>query len=147
MSQSRGEPSRGRAWCSLRLRFDERELALLHGAERVRGTALATRGGPDSLRPALSLAKAGHKISRAGPGSSISLEEGELRLLLEAVRFATDEVHWVTGPGASAADDEQRRTVILEAFPELVERGLWRSFGLTRDLETLAERLTAALHA
>jgi hypothetical protein len=153
MSQSRGDAGRSRGWCSLRLRFDERELALLHGAEQVRGTALAARGGPDTLRSALTLAKAGHKISHAGPRASISLDEGELKLLLDAVRFATDEVHWVTGPGSRAeaatasADDERRRAATLQAFPELVERGLWRSFGLTRDLEALAERLHGALHA
>ena len=35
----------------------------------------------------------------------------------------------------------------MAAFPELVDRGVWRSFGLTRELETLATRLQTALNA
>ena len=136
------------SWCSLRLRFDARELELLHASEQVRGTALSIHGRPEALRNALTLAKAGHKISHAHPGSSVSLDEVELELLLEAVRFATAEVHWATSAGTHVeAADERRRQVILDAFPELVERGLWRSFGLTRDLEALAERMHGALNS
>ena len=138
------EPSQSHGWCSLRLRFDARELVLLRGAEQIRGSAFAQRGRPDALRNALTLAKAGHKIGRASEGTSVVLDEGELRLLLEAVRFAVDEVHWAAGPGEGS---EPRRSAALRAFPELVEKGLWRSFGLTKDLETLARRIEAALQA
>jgi hypothetical protein len=127
----------------LRLRFEERELALLKGAEQLRGVALAHTARPQVLRTALSLAKAGRKLGMAPPGSSVVLEEGEVGLLLEAVRFATDEVHWATR--AHEDQEARRREVVLSAFPELVERGVWRSFGLTRELEALAARLQTAL--
>lgn len=153
MSEPRAE--RGRGWCSLRLRFEARELELLHGSEQVRGAALAAHGrapapgvgGRETLRTALTLAKAGHKVGHAAPGASVSLDEGELRLLLDAVHFAGDEVHWVTNPASATEADPQRRDAVLQAFPELVERGLWRSFGLTRDLDALAQRLRVALSA
>jgi hypothetical protein len=132
-------------WCSLRLRFEERELTLLKGSEQVRGVALARTARPQVLRTALNLAKAGHKLGVAAPGSSISLDEGEVGLLLEAVRFGTDEVRWATR--AQADQDERRREAVLAAFPELVDRGVWRSFGLTRELETLATRLQTALNS
>jgi hypothetical protein len=152
MSSNQQPPRRehGHAgWCSLRLRFDARELELLRASEKVRGTALSLHGRPDALRSALRLAKAGHKIGHAQPGSSVSLDQGELELLLEAVRFATAEVHWAASAGTkiTEAADERRRQAVLDAFPELVERGLWRSFGLTRDLEALAGRMHAALTA
>jgi len=142
MSQPRHE--HGRGWCSLRLRFSDRELALLRGAEKVRGAALAAHSRPDLLRSALLLAKAGHKIGHAAPAAALVFDESELSLLLEAVRFANDEVHWATGPGAADADAARQQS-IFQAFPELVERGLWRSFALTRDLEALRDRLHAAL--
>jgi hypothetical protein len=135
------EPAHG--WCSLRLRFDERELALLRAAEQVRGVALAHTPRPDDLRTALSLAKAGHKVAAAVPGASISLEENEVNLLLVALRYATDEVQ-----RASRSENDQhsrQREAVAAAFPELVELGGWRSFGLTRELEALAARLHTAL--
>jgi hypothetical protein len=78
----------------LRFRFDDRELTLLRGAEHVRGAAMAHAPRPEQLRTALKLAKAGHKLGVAHAGVSVTLEEGELQLLLEAVRYATDEIHW-----------------------------------------------------
>src|SRR5207245_2073449 len=118
-------------WCSLRLRFEERELILLRGAEQLRGVALARTTRPQVLRTALNLAKAGHKLGVASPGSSVILEELEVGLLLEAVRFATDEVRWATR--AQEDQDARRREAVLSAFPELVNRGVWRSFGLSRE--------------
>jgi hypothetical protein len=129
-------PSHG--WCSLRLRFDDRELELLRGAERVRGDAMAHSAGPKQLRTALSLAKAGQKVAHATAGSNVVLDEAELNLLLEAVRFAIPQVQAAARPSADGAD-------VLAAFPELVEKGSWRVFGLTRDLEALAARLDSAL--
>ena len=61
-------------WCSLRLRFDGRELELLKDAEQLRGSAFAHTARPEVLRTALSLARAGHKIGAASDGDSISLE-------------------------------------------------------------------------
>ena len=130
-------------WCSLRVRFDEREVELLRGAERLRGTAMARTPRPDVLRSALSLAKAAQKVSRTTPGGSVTLDEGELSLLLEALQFASQEVPW-----AARRDDgteAERRQAVLDAFPELVTQGTWRSFGLARELEALAARLEAAL--
>jgi hypothetical protein len=141
--QSEHEHSHG--WCSLRLRFEERELILLKSAEQLRGVALAQNARPQVLRTALNLAKAGHKLGIAAPGSSVVLEEAEVGLLLEALRFATDEVHWATR--AHEDQDERRLAAVLAAFPELVERGVWRSFGLTRELETVAARLQSALNS
>jgi hypothetical protein len=132
-------------WCSLRLRFEERELTLLKGAEQLRGVALAQAARPQVLRSALNLARAGHKLGVAVPGSSVVLEEGEVGLLLEAVRFATDEVRWATR--AQEDQDARRREAVLSAFPELVDRGVWRSFGLSRELETVAARLHTALNS
>jgi hypothetical protein len=139
------EPGQGHGWCSLRVRFGERELVLLRGSEKLRGSSFAHHGRPEALRSALTLAKAGQKIGRAREGTSVVLDEGELRLLLDAVRFAIEEVQWARSPDAER--DERRRGSVLQAFPELVERGLWRSFGLTRDLETLTARLEGALQA
>jgi hypothetical protein len=135
------EPAHG--WCSLRLRFDQRELALLRAAEQVRGVALALTPRPDDLRTALSLARAGHKVAAAAPGASVSLDENEVNLLLAAVRYTTDEVQ-----RASRAENDQhprQRDTVAAAFPELTELGGWRSFGLTRELEVLAARLQTAL--
>ena len=129
----------------MRLRFEERELTLLKGAEQLRGVSLARTARPQVLRTALNLAKAGHKLGLAVPGSSVSLDEGEVGLLLEAVRFGTDEVRWATR--AQEDHDPRRREAVMAAFPELVDRGVWRSFGLTRELETLATRLQTALKA
>jgi hypothetical protein len=129
----------------LRIRFEERALMLLRAAEHARGTAFALHSRPDSLRTALALSKAGYKLRQASPGASVSFEEPELQLLLEAVRFANDEVHWAAAQRET--DANPRREAILEAFPELVERGLWRSYGLTRELEELAQRLEGALRS
>jgi hypothetical protein len=125
-------------WCSLRLRFDERELELLRAAEQVRGAAMAHTARPDELRQALSLAKAGQKLAHGAPGAIIVLDETELGLLLGAVRYAVPQVQAAARPSGDHAQ-------VLAAFPELVEKGTWRAFGLVRDLETLANRLTAAL--
>jgi hypothetical protein len=135
------EPSHG--WCSLRLRFDGRELELLKGAEEVRGASLAHNTRPEGLRSALSLARAGHKLVAAAPGASVSLEESEVGLLLDAVRFATDEVRHATR--AEDSQDATRRAAVMAGFPELVQKGTWRSFGLLRELEALAARLADAL--
>ncbi len=131
-------------WCSLRLRFDERELELLRGAERLRGVAMARTPRPELLRRALSLAKAGQKVGRTSPGGSVSLEQGELGLLLDALQFAAQEVPWAAR--RDDGTDPERRHAVLEAYPELVEKGAWRSFGLAREIEALAARLGAALN-
>ncbi len=131
-------------WCSLRLRFEERELILLKSAEHLRGAALAQNTRPQVLRTALNLAKAGRKLGVASPGSTVVFDETEVGLMLEAVRYATDEVHWVTRARPQDTD-VKRRDAALAAFPELVERGVWRSFGLSRELEALATRLQTAL--
>jgi hypothetical protein len=141
--EPRREREPGQGWCSLRLRFDERELTLLRAAEQVRGAALAHTPRPDDLRTGLSLARAGHKLASAAPGASISLEENEVNLLLAALRYTTNEVQ-----RASRAADGQparQREAVAAAFPELVQLGGWRSFGLTRELEGLAVRLQTAL--
>ena len=130
-------------WCSLRLRFDGRELELLKDAEQLRGSAFAHTARPEVLRTALSLARAGHKIGAASGGDSISLEEGELQLLHQALRFASQEVQWVTR--APNGQDVARSDAVLGAFPELVQKGVWRSFGLVRELDALAGRLSGAL--
>lgn len=138
--------SQGRGWCSLRLRFDGRELELLKGAEQVRGAALAHTTRPDVLRRALSLAKTGQKLRSAGTGASVSLEESELELLLDALQFATEEVRHATRAD-NGSTDAPRRESVFGAYPELVQKGTWRSFGLVRELEALAARLTAALRS
>lgn len=127
----------------MRLRFDQRELALLQAAEQVRGVALARTPRPADLRTALSLARAGHKLTAAAPGASVSLEEQEVNLLLAALRFTLDEVQ----QASRSENDQQRRQrdAVAAAFPELTELGGWRSFGLTRELEALTARLQTAL--
>jgi hypothetical protein len=142
VSERRGQ--NGQEWCSLRVRFDERELILLRGAEHVRGVDLARNARPTALRDALSLAKAGHKLRAAAPGVSLTFEETELRLLMEASRFASEEVHWAAAQRDADARSP-RRDAVFAAFPELVERGVWRSFGLTRELDELSGRLQRAL--
>jgi hypothetical protein len=119
-------------WCSLRLRFDERELGLLRSAEQLRGAELAHTPRPGVLRTALSLAKAGQKLRSATPGISVTLEEGELVLLIEALRHAATEIR----NGNEAA---------ISAFPELVQKGTWRAFGLAREIEAITHRLETAL--
>jgi hypothetical protein len=132
----------------LRLRFDARELTLLRGAEQVQGVALAHTVRPDQLRTALSLAKAGHKLSRADAGTSVSLDESELSLLLAALQYSSGEVqHAGRSDDGANGQDVSRRDVVFVAFPELVERGAWRSFGLARELEALAARLQTALRS
>jgi hypothetical protein len=126
----------------LRLRFDQRELDLILGAERLRGAAIAREGGRDELRGALQLAKAGQKVGRSSAGGTVSLDEAELSVLINALRFAAREV-----PQATRAElgEAPRREAAFAAFPELADKGSWRSFGLARDLEGVAARLTAAL--
>jgi hypothetical protein len=125
------------------VRFEQRELDLLRSAEQLRGTSLAHTTRPDVLRTALSLARAGHKVRAAVPGHSVTFDEAELALLVEALRFAGQEVPWAAR--VESDRDTTRRDAILAAFPELVEKGSWRSFGLARELEALAARLQAAL--
>lgn len=138
------DPTHG--WCSLRLRFEDRELELIRGAERLRGTALARTARPEVLRTALSLAKAGHKIGASSAGSSVSLEESEVSLLLDALRFASQEVQWATrAPNGESGQDNARHEAVLSAFPELVQKGVWRSFGLARELDAVAARLQSCL--
>jgi hypothetical protein len=138
------DPTHG--WCSLRLRFEDRELELIRGAERLRGTALARTARPEVLRTALSLAKAGHKIGASSAGSSVSLEESEVSLLLDALRFASQEVQRATrAPNGESGQDRGQYDAVLGAFPELVQKGVWRSFGLARELEAVATRLQTAL--
>ena len=129
-------------WCSLRLRFDERELQLLRGAERLRGAAIARSSGREELRAALQLAKAGQKVGRSVPGATVSLDEGELGLLLEALQFSAREVQ----AGTRFDADPARREAIFAAFPELAETS-WRSFAVARELDEEAARLAAALHS
>jgi hypothetical protein len=129
----------------MRLRFDERELVLLRAAEHVRGAELASRPRPDVLRTALSLARAGHKLAGAAPGASITLDEGEVRLLMAAVEFATDEVQWAFK--SQDDQDQRRRQAVMDAFTELADRGAWRSYGLARELEALSARLQTALRS
>jgi hypothetical protein len=135
-------PSHG--WCSLRMRFEQRELELLRGAERLRGASMARVPRHDELRTALSLAKAGQKVGRGleQPGATLVLEENELELLLDAVRFAIPRVQAAARP---AVDGVVERDAALEAFPELTDKGAWRAYGLSRELEALAARLSAAL--
>jgi hypothetical protein len=129
------------------LRFDARELGLLRGAEQVRGATLAHHARPDLLRDALSLARAGTKLAHARADASVTLEEIEVKLLLDAIRFATSEVHWVSDQSNQGRPGGERQTAVLEAFPELAERGLWRSYAVCRDLDGLAARLQKALSA
>jgi hypothetical protein len=132
---------RAHGWCSLRLRFDQRELQLLRGAEQLRGAAMARSSGRDQLRAALQLAKVGQKVGRSVPGATVTLEEGELGLLLEALQFSAREVRAGTRYDAEPA----RRDAVFAAFPELAETS-WRSFAVARELDDEAARLTAALH-
>jgi hypothetical protein len=53
------EPGSPHGWCSLRLRFEQRELELLRHAEQLRGAVMAHTARPAELRSALTLAKAG----------------------------------------------------------------------------------------
>jgi hypothetical protein len=99
------------------------------------------------LRTALTLAKAGQKLSVAAPGASVSLDEVEVGLLLEALHFAIEEIQWTFKTKTHDEEDARRRDAVLTAFPELADRGRWRSFGLSRDLEALAARLQSALSA
>jgi hypothetical protein len=131
----------------LRLRFDDRELGLLRGAEQVRGASLAHHARPELLRDALSLSRVGTKLAHARPGASVVLEESEVKLLVEAVRFATSEIHWVSDQANRGQAPGERHVTVLKGFPELAERGLWRSYAVCRDLDGLAARLRTALSA
>jgi hypothetical protein len=133
----------GHGWCSLRLRFEARELELLRGAEHLRGLALAHVARPEVLRTALTLAKVGRKLGATRPGASVTLEESEVGLLLEALRYSKDEVQHASHQ--HEGDDAARHEAVMAAFPELAEKGLWRSFGLIRELEALIARLQTAL--
>lgn len=128
----------------MRLRFDDRELNLLRGAESVRGAGLAHAGKPAELRAALNLAKLGRKLTGAIPGAIVSLEEGELTLVIEALDFTFAELHEVARLGEN--DYSPRHEAIQQAFPEL-RGGAWRTFGITRELETLRGRLRQALES
>lgn len=143
MTESHTAREKKYGWCSLRLRFDARDLVLLKAAEQVQGATLANRPRPDVLRTALNLARAGHKLGAAVPGQSVSLDEGEVRLLLTALQFATDEVQWAFK--SQADQDPRRRAAVMNAFTELADRGAWRSFGLARELEGLTARLQTAI--
>lgn len=143
MNQSQREREKQYGWCSLRLRFDARELVLLRGAEQVRGAALANTPRPDELRTALGLARAGHKLGAAVPGASISLGETEVRLLVTASHFAVEELQWAFKTHDEL--DPRRRDAVMAAFPELSDRGAYRSYGVARELETLTARLQTAL--
>jgi hypothetical protein len=123
----------------LRLRFDARELELLRGAEQLRGAAIARSSGREDLRAALQLAKAGQKLGRSAPGGTVSLDEGEVELLVDALRFSARELS-----GRSEGTGE-RSAAVVAAFPELQENS-WRSFGVARELEAVAARLAAALN-
>ena len=72
MSGSQADRDKKYGWCSLRLRFDARELVLLRAAEQVQGAALANMPRPDVLRTALNLARVGHKLGAAAPGVSVT---------------------------------------------------------------------------
>jgi hypothetical protein len=126
----------------LRLRFEDRELALLRGAERLYGIGLTREPRPEHLRLALNLARAGQKLGHATAGTSISFEEGELGLLVSALRYAHDEIGWASHSAGDA--DQARRGAVLVAYPELADQG-WRSFALNREIEALATRLQGAL--
>jgi len=145
MTERRREKEQAHGWCSLRLRFEERELLLLRGAEQSRGAALARKPRPDVLRSALNLAKVGRKLAAASPGASVVLDEAEVGLLVEALRFAQEDVMWATR--VQDGQDAPRRDAVMAAFPELAERGGWRSFGLTRELQAVGARLQGALNA
>jgi hypothetical protein len=119
---------------------------LLRAAEQVHGAELARLSRPDTLRTALALAKVGRKLERAAPGTSVSLEESEALLLERALRAAAAEVKWLSDrvsetPGR---ETEMRRETLTRACPDLAERGRWKSFGLARDIEAVADRLAAA---
>jgi hypothetical protein len=141
MTTARGAPGHG--WCSLRIRFDERELTLLKGAEHARGASLAHNPRPDMLRTALALSKAGQKLRHASPGASLTFEGPERQLLLEAVRLANGEIHWAIAQRDSGAVDRKQTSGRL---PGLVERGvaqLWPDARAGR----LIQRLDVALRS
>ena len=105
--------------------------------------SLALTPRPDRFATALSLAGLGTSWPWPAPGASVSLDENEVKLLLAALRHTMDEVQ-----RAARAENDQhsrQREAVAAAFPELVELGGWRSFGLTRELEVLAARLQTAL--
>lgn len=138
-------------WCSMRFRFDEDELSLVRAAEQLRGAALAREGRPASLREALTLARLGARVRKLSPGEQVVLSEADSQLLLSAVRFAADEVRWLgevlestTEPGSirDRQAAEGRRQALRAVFPDLVQRGSWRGYGLRRALEGLASRLS-----
>jgi hypothetical protein len=124
------------------LRFEERELELLRGAEHLLGRCLAREGRPEQLRQALGLARTGGKLGHASAGVSVSLEEAEVGLLVVALRYAHDEVEWAAR--SNGEHDRDRRGAVLTAFPELVEQS-WHTFALNRELEALTTRLQRAL--
>ena len=129
-------------WCSLRMRFDARQLELLRCAETLRGAAYAQTTGPAMLRTALNLARAGRKLAGTVAGGSVNLEEAELKLLVDALRFSSREIQAASRAPASARVQAE---AVLAAFPELEQQGLWRSFGVVRELDALAVHLETAL--
>ena len=109
---------RGHEWCSLRLRFEERELDLLRGAEQVRGADLALHARRTALRGALSLARAGHKLRATTPGATIVLEEGEP---FQVATFRRDGVyldhrHPVDVEFSDVRHDAQRRDFTINGM-------------------------------
>lgn len=134
---------RGSAWCSLRLRFTEQELALLRSSEQLDGFMLADRARPDTLRDALALARVGKRLAAAQPGELLSLSERDTRLLEDAIAASIAEIQWFGADGVdSTAPERADRT--RRAFPELAEQP-WRAFAVGRALRDLQQRISAAL--
>jgi hypothetical protein len=136
---------RSSAWCSLRLRFDADELALLRSAEQLEGLILADRARPDTLRDALGLARVGKKLAAAGAGELIALSEHETRLLQTAIQASIAEIQWFGTDGTDAASPS-RAARARRAFPALAEQP-WRAFAVGRALQALRQRIAAALNA
>ena len=143
MTATRGAPGHGGAPCA------SGSTNASSPCSKAPSTPAAPRSrtipAPTCCAPPWPCSKAGQKLRNASPGASLSFEETELQLLLEAVRFANDEIHWAAAQRDNGA--AERKQAVLDAFPELVERGLWRSFGLTRELDDLVQRLDVALRS
>lgn len=133
-------------WCSMRFRFEEEEIGILRAAERLRGSYLSRSTRPDALRGAITLARAGQKLVGVGPDTLVTLAETEAQLLAETARFAAAEVRWLAEQADRPLDRQSaaRRDAVGEAFPDLLERGAWRAFGLSRALDAVAARLEGA---
>ena len=134
---------RGSAWCSLRLRFTEQELALLRSSEQLDGFMLADRARPDSLRDALALARVGKRLAAAQAGELLSLSERDTRLLADAIAASIAEIQWFGTDGMDSTPPE-RVDRTRRAFPELAEQP-WRAFAVGRALRDLQQRISTAL--